>query len=189
MATDTGTETTSTTEEDDPASTDTGASETTDTGDDDDDDDPDEGDAAKWKALARKHERESKRRGAELDKIRQKGQTESERAIEKARQEGRDEATAAALASNVETMISVVAADKLADPSYARLLDDDTREGFVDDGKVDRKAIEKAVDALVKQHPELKKNGSAALPGSKGSRSTTSGFDMNDEIRRRAGRG
>ncbi len=192
MATDTGTtDTTSTTDDDDgKGGTDTGADSTTSTDDDHEDEDPDEGDAEKWKALARKHERESKRRAKELDEIKSKNQTDAEKAIEKARQEGRDEATAAAVKANVETILDVVATEKLADPSYVRMIDDDDREDFVnEDGKVDRKAITKAVDALVKKHPELKKNGSAALPGSGGSRESSAGFDMNTEIRRRAGRG
>lgn len=191
MATDTGTSTTddTTTDDDstDDSGTDTGAgggSETDDSGADDD------GDAAKWKALARKHEKEAKQQRARADKLEHDGKTEQEKALEKAREEGRQEAAAAALESNVETALESIAETKLSDPSFVRLLDADDRETFVSDGKVDRKAIGKALDALVKKHPNIAKNGSATgLPGSRGSTSAASGFDMNEEIRRRAGRG
>lgn len=151
--------------------------------------DPDTGDDAdKWKALARKHENEAKKIRQELADLKTQSQTEAEKALEKAKKEGREEAAAEALASMVDTTIEAVAADKLADLAYVRLLDDD-RSDFVTDGKPDRKAITKAIDDLVKKRPALAKAGSrgAPLPGG-GKETGSGGFDLNDEIRRRAGR-
>ena len=146
------------------------------------------GDSDKWKALSRKHETEAKKLRQELDALKAQTQTEQEKALEKAKKEGREEAAAEALAAMVETTIEAVAAEKLADVAYVRLLDVDQSE-FVTDGKPDRKAIAKAIDDLVKKRPALAKAGTkgAPLPGG-GRNGSTGGFDMNDEIRRRAGR-
>jgi len=48
---------------------------------------------AKWKAMARKHEKESKAAAAELDKIRKANLSDTEKAIEEAKAAGRAEAT------------------------------------------------------------------------------------------------
>lgn len=151
-------------------------------------DDDDEGDAEKWKALARKHEKQSGKLAAELDKLKASTMSETEKAIEKAKAEGREEARAEALADMIEVTVETVAGEKLADPSFAKLLTDDDRAGFVTkDGKVDRAAIRASLDALVKKHPNLAKTGKAgALPG--GGKKPAEGFSMNDEIRRLAGR-
>lgn len=150
--------------------------------------DDDDVDAEKWKALARKHEKQSGKLQAELDKIKAESMTETEKAIEKAKAEGREEARAEALAEMISLAVETTAGDKLADPSFARLLSEDDRAGFVTkDGKVDRKAIAAALDDLVKRHPNLAKSGKAgSLPG--GGKKPAQGFSMNDEIRRLAGR-
>lgn len=151
---------------------------------DDDDADP------KWKALARKHEREAKRTAAELASLKAAGQTDTEKAIEKAKQEAREEALREAQADMVETVLEAEGSSKLADLDYLKLIGDDDRETFIGaDGKVDRKAIAKAVEGLVKRHPHLAKPGGngAPLPGG-GKKPGTGGFSMNDEIRRMAGR-
>jgi len=145
-------------------------------------------DVEKWKALARKHEKQSGKLQAELDKIKAESVTETEKAIEKAKAEGREEARAEALAEMISLAVETAAGDKLAHPSFARLLTEDERSGFVTkDGKVDRKAIAAALDDLVKRHPNLAKSGKAgSLPG--GGKKPATGFSMNDEIRRLAGR-
>lgn len=158
--------------------------------DNDDGNDPDDDDVEKWKALARKHERSAKRSKAEADKLRKQGLSDQEKAIEEAKEEARAEARAEAVAENVSITLDAVATAKLADPTFVRLIDDETREDFVADGKVDRKAIEKAVDALVKKYPNLAKAGSkpGSLPGGdQTQRSSTN--TMNDLIRGKIGRG
>jgi hypothetical protein len=151
--------------------------------------DDDDVDAEKWKALARKHEKQSGKLQAELDKIKAESMTETEKAIEKAKAEGREEARAEALAEMISLAVETAAGEKLADPSFARLLTEDERAGFVTkDGKVDRKAIAAALEDLVKRHPNLARSGGKAgsLPG--GGKKPATGFSMNDEIRRLAGR-
>ena len=144
--------------------------------------------AAKWREMARKHERQNGKLQAELDKIKAESMTETEKAIEKAKAEAREEARAEALAEMIGLAVETAAGEKLADPSFARLLTEDDRAGFVTkDGKVDRKAIAAALDDLVKRHPNLAKSGKAgSLPG--GGKKPATGFSMNDEIRRLAGR-
>jgi membrane protein involved in colicin uptake len=143
--------------------------------------------AAKWREMARKHERQNGKLQAELDRIKAESMTETEKAIEKAKAEAREEARAEMLAEMVGLAVETAAGEKLADPSFARLLTEDDREGFVTDGKVDRKAIAAALDNLVKRYPNLAKSAKAgSLPG--GGRKPASGFSMNDEIRRLAGR-
>jgi hypothetical protein len=182
-----------TSEETDPAdkskAPDTGADDKSKgTTDDDDDDDPADADAGKWKSLARKHEKQSGRLQAELDKIKARTLTDTEKAIEKAKAEGREEARSEVLAEMIALAVDTAAGEKLADPSFARLLTEEDREGFVKkDGKIDRKAIGAALDDLVKRHPNLAKSGKAgSLPG--GGKKPATGFSMNDEIRRLAGR-
>lgn len=141
-----------------------------------------------WRKHARTWEDRATKAQRELDELKAKTQTEHEKALEKAKKEGREEAAAEALAAMVETTIEAIAAEKLADTAYVRLLDDD-RSDFVTDGKPDRKAIAKAIDDLVKKRPALAKAGSRGAPLPGGGKATgAGGFDMNDEIRRRAGR-
>ena len=185
MATETTTSETETdeskTKEPDTGAGDKTSKETTDDADDD-------ADATKWKALARKHEKQSGNLQAELDKIKARTLTDTEKAIEKAKAEGREEARAEALAEMISLSVETAAGEKLADPTFARLLTEEVREGFVTkDGKIDRKAITAALDDLVKRHPNLAKSGKAgSLPG--GGKKPATGFSMNDEIRRLAGR-
>lgn len=151
---------------------------------------PSDNDGDDWKKHARTWETRAKAAAKELEDLKSKTQTDAEKAVEKARKEGREEAQAAATAAMVETVLESVADAKLADPTYVRLIDEADRDTFAGpDGKPDRKAITKSVDDLLKKHPELAKAGTkgAPLPGG-GKNGNTSGFDMNDEIRRGAGR-
>lgn len=126
---------------------------------------------AKWKALARKHEKEAKRLKAfeaEATKAREASKSEAERAIEKAKAEAAEaagkEAAAKANARIVRAEVRAAAAGKLADPSDAlRLLDLDEFE-VDDDGELDAKKVAKALDDLVKAKPYL-----AASPKGRGS--------------------
>jgi hypothetical protein len=192
MATDTDTSTTTTTDEKSSSSADTagsnGSADTTSTTDDKPDSDPAK-ELEKWKSLARKHENANEKLAKELETIKASTMSEQEKAIEKAKAEGRAEARAEAVADMVTTTVESVASAKLADPAFASLLTADDRERFVTkDGKVDRKAIEAAIDGLVKRHPQVAPAGTKPRALAGGAQTQSSGFSMNDEIRRRAGR-
>lgn len=131
-------------------------------GGDSNNDDKSAGEIEKWKALARKHEKEAKRLKsfeAAAQKAQQESQSDADKAIEKAKTEAAEaagkEATAKANARILRAEIKAAAAGKLADPGDAlRLLDLDDFE-VDDEGDVDAKAIAKAIDDLVKSKPYL----------------------------------
>lgn len=137
-------------------------------------------DAAKYRQQARAAERER-------DDLKVASQSEQERAVAQARREGELAALEKANARLVRAEVTAAAAGKMADPSDALgMLDLD--EFAVDDGDVDRKAIAKAIDDLVKAKPYLaagpRPNGS--FDG--GARATAEKSDMNALIRDRVRR-
>jgi hypothetical protein len=120
----------------------------------------------------------------ELQRFRESSMSEQEKAIEQARKEARTEATAAFNQRLVAAEVRAVAAGKLADPEDAiRFLDlDDFKVG--DAGEVDKTAITKALDGLVKAKPYLA--ASATRPtgdADQGARGGPAGSSMNDLIR------
>jgi hypothetical protein len=126
---------------------------------------------------------------AELDKIRKAGMSEQERAVAEAKAAGRNEALAEVTDRLVRSEIRAAAAGKLADPGDAAALLGDLKR-FVKDGDVDDKAIASAIDELVKAKPYLAPAGSRRTPLPSGDTNTSNrtGFDINAEIRRKAGR-
>lgn len=124
---------------------------------------------------------------AERDALKAKHQTETEKAIDAARKEGESTATLAANKRIVRSEIKGLAGGKVSDPEdVAALLGDLDR--FIVKGEVDSKAISTAIDELVKAKPYLAPPGRARpLPG--GGATQPSGVSLNDDIRRRAGRG
>jgi len=139
----------------------------------DPDDDPQLGDAGK-RALAdernarRAAERAAKATRAELDKLRAEGQTETEKAIAKAKADGATEALTKANERVLKAEVRAAAAGKLTDPAdAARFLDlSDFTVG--EDGDVDTKALGQAIDRLLKERPYL---------GSAGGKRSTGGAD------------
>lgn len=133
-------------------STDTGddTSTGTDTGTDDAASGDDTDGEAKWKAMARKHEKEAKAARAEADKLRKASLSDQEKAIEEARESGRVEANAAATLKVVaaELKAAGVAADDVADLDLSKFL---TEDGEVDADKVAAKGAraKKAATASV----------------------------------------
>lgn len=99
-------------------------------------------------------EKQARDAQAELDKLRQASMSDTEKAVAKARAEGKAEAFQDATTRLVRAEVRAAAANKLADPSDAiGLLDLDS---FVDaNGEVDTKAITSAIDALVTSKPYL----------------------------------
>lgn len=139
-----------------------------------------------WKALARKHENDLRKTQGELDKVRKANETDLEKQIREAEERGKTTATTELLGTLLSVEVRSAATGKLADPADAEALLGDLQR-FAKDGKVDRPALEKAIDELVKAKPYLAKAKTAALPG--GGKTPSTGFSMNDDIRARAGRG
>lgn len=95
-------------------------------------------DAEKWKALSRKHEKAAKAAQAELDKIRKANLSDTEKAIEEARDAGKAEARAeaAALIAAAELKAAGVPAEDVAFIDLAKFIGDD--------GQIDSDAIAQA---------------------------------------------
>lgn len=100
---------------------------------------------------------------AELDKVRTGQLTETEKAIEAAKAEGRTEVTTAMNARILESEIKVAAAGKLADPADAVKLIDASQFAVKADGSIDGD-IAKAIDDLVAAKPYLAA-GATPRPG------------------------
>jgi hypothetical protein len=121
---------------------------------------------------------------AQLDKLRTEVGSDQEKAVAKARAEGKAEALTTATERLVKAEIKVAAAGKFANPNDAvRLLDHD--EFVTEDGDVDEKKLEKAIDKLLKDSPYLAGGGKRG-DFEAGTRQTApNGTDMNDLIRSR----
>lgn len=124
------------------------------------DPDPQLGEAGR-RALAeerdarRKAEKDAKATKAELDRIRAEGQTETEKAIAKAKAEGSAEALTKANERVLRAEVKAAAAGKLADPGDAARFLDLSEFTVGDDGDVDSKALGQAIDRLLKERPYL----------------------------------
>ncbi len=103
---------------------------------------------ASWRTKLRKAE-------TELGKLKETSATEIEQARAEARQEAMAEATAEANARIVRAEVIAAAAKKLQDPSDAVAHLDLSKLEVGENGEVDRKAINKAIDELVKEKPYL----------------------------------
>lgn len=141
------------------------------------------------RAARRDADRQLKAAKAELETLKTQSMSDAEKAVAKAKEEGKTEVLAAANARLVKAEVRAAAAGKL-DPTLAvRLLD---LEDFKvdDDGEVDTKAITKAIDGLLKEHPNLAANGNGRPAGSAdgGPRGGPGPQDMNTIIRERMGR-
>lgn len=141
---------------------------------------------ARWKALARKHEDRAKANSAaarELDELRQKTMSETEKAVAAARDEGRKEAAKTLGARLVDAEVKIAVAGRGV--NVDALLDGLDRTRFLtDDGEPDTKAIAQWVDKLVPAggqlgRPDLGQGARGAPAG---------GGDMNALLRRASGR-
>lgn len=142
------------------------------------------------RSARREAERARKALEKELADLRSQSMSDAEKAIAKAKEDGRSEALTVANRRLVTAEVRVAAAGKLADPADAvRFLD---LEEFKvdDDGEVDAKAVGKAIDQLIKEKPYLAAGASrvqgSADGGARGNGSQ--GVDMNTLLRRAAGR-
>lgn len=133
--------------------------------------DPPTDDAEKWKALARKHEKESKARAKRISDLEKAGQTESERAVSEARdaatKETRDRYAGRLFAAELRSIARDrlnVPATLLADPDVGRKLLSLDDYPVDDDGDVDTQAISDAVDRLLEKDPTLATSAGTKKP-------------------------
>lgn len=133
-------------------------------------------------------EREAKRvkdLEAELNKFREQSMTETEKAIAAAKREALEEAQKSFQRRLVQAEVRAMAAGKLNDPEDAiHFLDlDDVAVG--EDGTIDKKALTKKLDDLVKAKPYLAGGGTrqsgGADQGARGGQQVVS--SMNDIFR------
>lgn len=135
------------------------------------------------RARAEKAERERDSAAEERDRLKAAGQTAEEKALADAKKEGRDEATLDANRRIVRSEVRAAAGAKVTDPEDAAALLGDL-DRFIVKGDVNSKAIESAIDELVKSKPYLAATGKArSLPG--GRATQDSGTSFNDTIRSR----
>ncbi len=138
------------------------------------------------RSKARAAEKRARDLEAELTKVREGSMSEQEKAVEQARREAKAEASKGFNVRLVQAEVRATAASKLTDPEDAiRFLDLD-EFAVDDDGKVDKKAITKALDELLKAKPYLA--ASATRPtgdADQGARGSQAGSNnpMNDLIR------
>lgn len=115
------------------------------------------------KEKMKESQRQTRELRTELEQLRAAAEdadkTPDEVALDQARREARDEATAASNKRIIRSEVKAAAGSKLADPADAvRLLDLDEFE--VDgDGDVDESAIAEAIDELLKKKPYLAAQG------------------------------
>lgn len=129
-----------------------------------------------------KAEREAKAAKKELDELKAASATDAEKAIAKAKEEGKAEALKAANARVLRSEIKAAAAGKLADPNDAvRLLDSD--EFTNDDGDVDDKKLKAAIDTLLKDKPYLAGKSRANGDAGGGPRGKDAAPSMDDWLR------
>jgi hypothetical protein len=125
----------------------------------------------------------------ELEKVRQSQLTESEKTIENAKQEARQEVLSEINSRVIASEIKAAATGKLFDPADALTFIKPSSFTVDENGNVDAKEINKAINDLLKDKPYLKafhKTGDADS-GARG-KPATPGNDMNTMIRRAAGR-
>ena len=135
------------------------------------------------RAARTRAEREARAAKKELDDLRAAGATEQEKAVLKAKEEGKAEALKAANARVLKSEIKAAAAGRLADPSDAvRLLDPDD---FTDDetGEVNDRKLKSAIDTLLKDKPYLAGKGRANGDAGGGPRGKDAEPSMDDWIR------
>jgi ferric-dicitrate binding protein FerR (iron transport regulator) len=111
--------------------------------------------AEKWKALARKHEAQAKanaKAAKELDEFRKQSMTETEQAVEEARNDGRRQALVEAGSRIAAAEVRAAATGRLTADQLDTLLDGINLARFVsDEGEVDQTAVAKFVDGIAPQ--------------------------------------
>lgn len=132
-------------------------------------------------------ERQAKALQKQLDEIVAANATEGEKAIAKAKDEGRAEVLSTVNERVLRAEVKAVAGGKLADPADAVKLLDLSQFTVGDDGNVDTKAISTAIDELVKEKPYLAPAGARPTPLPGGGARPSGGNSIDQQIRRAAG--
>lgn len=153
------------------------------------------GDAGK-RAIQAERERAAKfeKQLKEAEKLRkqleEKHATKEEKAIAKAREEGKTEALQAANQRVLKAEVKYAAAGKLRNPSLAWALLEGVRDDLMtDDGDVDSGKLDKELKRILKDNPELSAERTPVRTGGDFSGNGTAGTsNFSDAIRRRAGR-
>lgn len=140
----------------------------------------------KWRALARKHEDRAKANATaarELEALKQRTMTDTEKAVAAAKAEGRAEALREAGSLLVDAKFEAAAAGRGLDvPTLLEGLD---RTAFLDaDGQPDAKKITAWVDKVA----PARSNGGGFPDLGQGARTPAAAGDMNTLIRHAAGR-
>ena len=145
-----------------------------------------EAEATDWKAEARKWEARAKENSGAAkaaEKARMDAMTESERAIEEAKQSARAEATTEYGKELAQTQFDALAGRRNADFDTTKVLRRLDLSTLLDEnGRPDKKAIQEAVADLV----PVPTDGTATFDG--GARSTSKTPDFNQVLRQAAGR-
>lgn len=110
-----------------------------------------EAEAAKWKALSRKHENANAQAIKELEQLRSAQMTETEKAIADAEKRGRDSALAEMRVEIARSKLATQAAGKVADVDALLELVDASK--FVNDQGVDDDAIAAVIERFTKVAP------------------------------------
>ncbi|MEU8196345.1 hypothetical protein AB0C10_21415 [Microbispora amethystogenes] len=107
-----------------------------------------------------------KAKASQFDELTASQQTETEKAVAKAREEAKAEALAEVRRDRVLDKIEVLAAGRFADPEDAKLRLAARLDEFVgDDGQTDTKAVEGALSKLLTEKPHLAAGGSRRFEG------------------------
>jgi uncharacterized membrane protein YqiK len=110
---------------------------------------------AKWKELARKHEERAKQNAKaaqELEQLKAQSLSETEKAIEAAKAEGRSEAETRL---RERIILAEVKARQTADPQLVAMLVDRSTLKWDDGGELDEESLEKAINKVLKERPIL----------------------------------
>lgn len=139
---------------------------------------------------ASKFEKQFKQAERERQQLEEKHATKEEKAVAKAREEGKAEALQAANQRVLKAEVKYAAAGKLRNPSLAWALLEGVRDDLMtDDGDVDNSKLEKELKRILKDNPELSAERTPVRTGGDFSGNGTAGTsNFSDAIRRRAGR-
>lgn len=154
------------------------------------------GDAGK-RAIQAERERAAKfeKQLKDAEKLRkqleEKHATKEEKAIAKAREEGKTEALQSANQRILKAEVRYAAAGKLRNPALAWALLEGVRDDLMDDdGEVNNRKLEQEIKKIIKDNPELSAERVPVRTGGDFSGNGTAGnSNFSDAIRRRAGRG
>ena len=139
----------------------------------------------KWKALAKKHEARAKdnaKAAQELEEFRKQSMSETEKAIEQARTEGRREALTEAGAKIAAAELRAAATGRMTTEQLDTLVEGINLARFVDeDGEVDRDAVVKFVDGIAPPPTEDTTSTATALDLGQGTRNAGQNAALNGD--------